>query len=105
MLPGMVLVLLGGYCLDYHHIIFRAICNSRLLSSNYSFSTGPNVLYIDGFLYLIFRILEVIKLRLKQNPISWISEIALLIIGDWIVFYAVVFVGFLWFFNIHNGTL
>lgn len=94
MLPGLAVVLLDWDCTGYQPVVWRLVCDLDILNHG-----SPNwdvvIWVIDAVLYAGLRVLDARKYWDKTHRVAWISEIALLVFGEYIVFYGVAFVALL----------
>lgn len=93
MLPGMALALLDSGCSGYQPVISKSVCDLDLLSL---LTLGSSYIFwgIDAVLYVGLRAVDIKQSWNETHRIAWISEIALLVIGEYLVFYTVAFVAF-----------
>ncbi len=88
LIPGVVVVLLDGYCKS-------GLVNADWLVCRFDFfqhistTSGSITLFTDGFLYTVLRFIDARNLYQLNGEISWIIEIALLVIGQYLLFFSV----------------
>lgn len=94
MLPGIVVVLLDWNCTGYQPVVWRLVCDLGILNHG-----SPNWDWViwatDALLYAGLRAFDAKKYWNATHRVAWLSEIALLVLGEYIVFYSVAFVALL----------
>jgi hypothetical protein len=88
LIPGVVVVLLDGYCKNGLVNADWLVCRLDFFQ-HISTTSGSVTLVADGLLYTVLRFLDARNLYQLNGKISWIIEIALLVIGQYLLFVSV----------------
>jgi len=93
MLPGTTLTIFDYGCLGYQHVLHGWVCDLAFFKNNKPV-VGLAFFYLDALLYAALQALDAKKSWNTTHRITWILEIALLVIGEYIVFFTVLCIGF-----------
>lgn len=88
LIPGMVVVLLDSYCKGGLVEVTSLVCRLDFFR-HINTTSGSVTLFADGLLYTVFRFLDARNLYRLNGRISWVAEIALFVIGQYFLLFAV----------------
>ena len=88
LVPGTVVVLLDSYCKGGQVEVASLVCRLNFFQ-HINTTSGAVTLFADGLLYAIFRFLDARNLHRLNGRISWVTEIALFVIGQYFLLFVV----------------